>query len=144
MAKQVRELMNKQPIKMSGRTTVMEAARQMRDADVGAVLVTEDLSDGTRLAGIVTDRDITVRAIGHGLDPSTTVLRDICTSTTTTLGPDDDIERAIAIMRDKAIRRIPVVDDTNRAVGILSLGDLAREREPRSVLGQISAARPTR
>jgi CBS domain-containing protein len=90
----------------------------------------------------VTDRDITVRLVAQGRDPNTTQLADICSSELTTLSPDDDIERAIRVMSEKAIRRVPVVDSRNEAVGIVSLGDLALERDPRSVLGRISSAPP--
>ena len=138
MAKQVRDVMNKKPIKLDHTTPVVEAARQMRAASVGAVLV----SDGGKLAGIVTDRDIAVRVVAQGRDPSTTRLADICSSGLTTLAPDDDIDRAIDVMRAKAVRRLPVVDSANQPVGILSLGDLALERDPQSVLGRISAAPP--
>jgi CBS domain-containing protein len=145
MTKRVQELMNKQPIKLSGLTTVIEAARRMREANVGAILVTDDVTNGGgALKGIVTDRDITIRAVAQGRDPSTTPIRDVCSSTATTLSPDDDIDLAIAVMRQKAIRRIPVVDSNQKVVGIVSLGDLACERDPRSVLGQISAASPNR
>jgi CBS domain-containing protein len=138
MARQVRELMNKKLIKLGRSTPVSEAARQMRAANVGAVIVAED----GRLAGIVTDRDITVRAVAQGRDPNTTQLADICSCDLTTLSPEDDVDKAVEIMRQKAIRRIPVVDSRNEPVGILSLGDLALERDPRSVLGHISAAPP--
>jgi CBS domain-containing protein len=139
MAKQVRELMSKQPIKLPSTAPVIEAARQMKAADVGAVIVEKD----SKPCGIVTDRDITVRAVAGGKNPSTTPLSDVCSKDLTTLSPDDDIDRAIQIMRQKAIRRVLVVDSQNHAVGILSLGDLAIERDSKSVLGQISAAPPS-
>jgi CBS domain-containing protein len=138
MAKRVADLMNKNLIKLESSTPVIEAARRMRSANVGAVIVARD----GKLAGIVTDRDITVRAVAQERDPRTTTLGDICSGGLTTLRPDEDIDRAIEVMRSKAVRRVPVVDENNRAVGILSLGDLALERDPRSVLGQISAAAP--
>jgi CBS domain-containing protein len=138
MAKQVRDVMNKKPIKLNRSTAVIEAARQMRAAGVGAVLIADD----GKLTGIVTDRDITIRAVAQGRDPATTPLADICSSELTTLSPDDDIDRAIEIMRAKAVRRLPVVEAGNQPVGIVSLGDLALERDPRSVLGHISAAAP--
>ena len=112
----------------------------MYDANVGAVIV----SDDGKIAGIVTDRDITVRVVAQGRDPSATSLAQICSSNVATLSPDDDIDRAVQVMRDHAIRRVPVVDSQNVTVGILSLGDLALERDPRSALGQISAAPPNR
>jgi CBS domain-containing protein len=140
MAKLVRDIMRKQPIRLQGSTPVIEAARQMRDANVGAVIVADD----EKITGIITDRDITVRSVAHGQDPRTTPLAAICSRDVTTLSPDDDLDRAVQVMREKAIRRVPVVDAQNVAVGILSLGDLALEREPRSALGQISGAAPNR
>jgi CBS domain-containing protein len=138
MAKQVKQVMNPKPIKLDGSKPIIEAARQMRAANVGAVIIADD----GKICGIVTDRDITVRAVAQGRDPSTTHLAEICSGALTTLSPEDDIDRAIQIMREKAVRRLPVVDARNEIVGIVSLGDLALERDPRSVLGQISAAAP--
>jgi CBS domain-containing protein len=138
MAKHVREVMNTKPIKLDGSKPIIEAARQMRAANVGAVVVADD----GKLTGIITDRDITIRAVAQGRDPTTTHLAEICSGQLTTLSADDDIDRAIQIMREKAVRRLPVVDSSNELVGIVSLGDLALERDPRSVLGQISAAPP--
>ena len=110
----------------------------MRDDNVGAVIV----EDAGKICGIVTDRDIAVRAVAQERDPRTTPLSEICSKALTTLSPDDDVDRAVQMMREKAIRRVPVVDARKQAVGILSLGDLAVERDARSVLGQISAAPP--
>ena len=138
MAKKVRDLMTSQPIKLAGSSPISDAARLMRDKNVGVVIV----EDNGRICGIVTDRDVTVRAIAEGRDPRTTSLGDICSKQLVTVSPDDDIDRAIQVMRDKAIRRVLVMDSRSQAVGILSLGDLARDRDSRSVLGQISAAPP--
>jgi CBS domain-containing protein len=140
MAKLVRDIMKTQPIRLQGSTPVIEAARQMFDANVGAVIVADD----GKIAGIVTDRDITMRVVAQGRDPSTTSLAQICSCNVATLSPDDEIDRAVQVMRDNAIRRVPVVNSRNEAVGIVSLGDLALERDPRSALGQISAAPPNR
>jgi CBS domain-containing protein len=138
MAKQVRDLMNQKPIKVPSSSSLIDAARKMREADVGAIVVEDD----GKICGLITDRDIAIRAVAQGRDPNTTRVVDICSKELTTLSPNDDLERAIDMMRKKAIRRVPVVDASNQAVGILSLGDLAMERDPRSVLGQISAAPP--
>lgn len=138
MAKRVSDLMNK-PIMLPSTASVAAAAREMREANIGTVIV-EDENGGY---GIVTDRDIAVRAVADGRDPITTPLSDVCSVELTTLSPDDGIERAMRIMREKAIRRLLVVDDYSRAVGVISLGDLAIERDSASVLGQISAAPPT-
>ena len=138
MAKQVRDLMNQKPIKVPRSSSLIDAARKMREAGVGAIVVEDD----GKICGLITDRDIAIRAVAQGRDPNTTRVVDICSTELTTLSPNDDLDRAIDMMRKKAIRRVPVVDASNQAVGILSLGDLAMERDPRSVLGQISAAPP--
>jgi CBS domain-containing protein len=91
------------------------------------------------LCGIVTDRDIVVRCVAEGGDCDEMTLASICSPHLATLSPNDQIGNAIELMRKKAIRRIPVVED-GKAVGILSLGDLALERDPKSALGGISAA----
>jgi signal-transduction protein with cAMP-binding, CBS, and nucleotidyltransferase domain len=116
---------------------VSDAARAMRDGNIGDVLVTE----GGQLVGIMTDRDLVVRVLAEGLDPSRTPLGTVCSRELTTVSPGDAIETAVARMRDSAIRRLPVVED-GRLVGILALGDLAVEREPESVLGTSAPLRP--
>jgi signal-transduction protein with cAMP-binding, CBS, and nucleotidyltransferase domain len=139
MAKKVRDVMSEQPITLSNSTPIIEAARRMRAANVGAVIIEES----GRTVGIVTDRDITIRAVADGRDPARTAVSEIASKDLTTLSPDDDIDRAVQVMREKAIRRVLVVDPRSQAaVGILSLGDLALEKDARSVLGQISAAPP--
>jgi CBS domain-containing protein len=107
----------------------------MRDGDIGDVIV----QDGQELRGIVTDRDIVVRAVAEDQAPSEVTVGEICSVDLVTLGPDDPIDRATHLMRDNAIRRLPVIED-GRAVGVVSLGDLAIERDARSVLAEISMA----
>ena len=137
MAQQIRELMTPNPVSLPGTASVCEAARTMRDADIGDVIVIEK----NQICGIVTDRDIVVRTLAEGRDPATTTLADICSHALTTVSPADSIEHAVQLMRSKAIRRLPVVEG-EQAVGIVSLGDLAVERDPGSALGDISAAPP--
>jgi CBS domain-containing protein len=119
--------------------SVRDAARAMREANIGDVLVVEN----GNLRGIVTDRDMVIRALAEGRDPSTTTLGDICSQELTTVSPTDSVDHTIQMMRQKALRRIPVVDD-DHPVGIVSLGDLAQQRDPHSALGEISAAPPNR
>jgi CBS domain-containing protein len=138
MAKKVRDLMSKDPIKVPTTAPIAEAARSMRTANVGAIVVEEN----GRPVGIVTDRDIAVRAVADGRDLERTTSSEICSKVLITVSPDDDLDRAIQVMRDRAIRRVVVMDPKNQVVGILSLGDLAMERDAKSVLGQISAAPP--
>jgi len=133
----VKELMTPDPIVLETTETIHAAAQRMRDADVGAVLV----EAGGTLRGIVTDRDVVVRAVADALDPQEVTVGQALSGELVAVGPDDTIADAIGVMRERAVRRVPVVDD-GVAVGILSLGDLAQRRDPESVLGDISAAPP--
>jgi CBS domain-containing protein len=137
MVQAVGDIMTKAPISLSVEATVRDAARFMRELNVGAIVVHRD----GEVCGIVTDRDIVVRCLARDGNCDETPLRDICSLELVALHPDDDVDHAVRLMRDKAIRRIPVVKN-GRAVGILSLGDLALERDPFSALGAISAASP--
>jgi CBS domain-containing protein len=137
MAQQIRELMTPNPIMLPGTASVHEAARAMRDAQIGDVIVIEH----DQVCGIVTDRDIVVRTVAETRDPATTPLADICSHNLLTVTPTDSVEEAVRLMRTHAVRRLPVVDG-GRAVGIVSLGDLAVERDPGSALGEISGAPP--
>lgn len=137
MGQTVSDIMTTDLVALSAEHSVRDAARRMREANVGAIVVQKH----GNLFGIVTDRDIVVRCLAHGGDCDETPLSEICSPDVTTLRPDDEVDRAVTIMRDKAIRRIPVVKN-GKAVGILSLGDLALERDPFSALGAISKALP--
>ncbi len=139
MAANIREVMTPNPITLPATSSAIEAARAMRDSDIGDVVVL----DGQKICGIVTDRDIVVRAVAEGLDPASTPLKEICSRELTTLSPQDSVDEAVRLMRDKAIRRLPVVEN-KRPVGIVSIGDLALKRDPGSALGNISAAPPNR
>lgn len=138
MAQTVQEIMTRDPRTLKATASVREAAQTMKEADVGPVIV---LDDDDQVCGIVTDRDITVRVVAEGMDPGSTVVDRICSHDMTTLSPGDDAEQAARMMREKAIRRMPVVDN-GRPVGIVSIGDLAIERDPDSALGDISSQRP--
>ncbi|SCG37904.1 CBS domain-containing protein [Micromonospora echinaurantiaca] len=124
-------------VTMDGNDTLTAAAQEMRDSAIGDVVVT----DGDDVVGIVTDRDITVRAVAENLDPNTTALNRITSKDVITVSQYDDAVAAADLMRTYAVRRLPVVDD-GRLVGLVSMGDLAVEREPQSVLADISADDP--
>jgi signal-transduction protein with cAMP-binding, CBS, and nucleotidyltransferase domain len=130
-----RDVMTPNPVNVPAEATLTEAARLMRDEDIGDVLVTRD---GV-LLGIVTDRDMVVRAIADGMDPHTTPIEHCSSSDLMVVDADDQVSDVIAVVRDRAIRRLPVTED-GRLVGIISLGDLARHRDPESALADISAA----
>jgi CBS domain-containing protein len=139
MAQSIRDVMTANPISLPAASSVADAARAMRDTNIGDIIVLDD----SRICGIVTDRDIVVRAVAEGRDIATTRLGDICSQELATLSPSDSVEDAVHFMREKAIRRLPVVEG-DKPVGIVSLGDLAVERDPHSALGHISAAPPNR
>ena len=138
MAQSIREVMTPDPRTVSADATVEEAAREMRDGDVGPVIVTRN---GGEICGIVTDRDIAVRAVAEGRDPTSTKVGEIATESVTTLTPEQSIEDAERLMREHDVRRLPVVQD-GRPAGIVSLGDLAIERDSDSALADISQAPP--
>jgi CBS domain-containing protein len=133
----IRDVMTPEPVTVTTTTSLEHAARHMRDAGIGNVIVLE----GELITGILTDRDIVVRAVAEGWDPSRTPVGDVASRELTTITPDETIDAAVALMRDRSIRRLPVVE-SGRPVGIVSLGDLALERDPDSCLGEISAAPP--
>lgn len=133
--KLLRDLMSETPVTLDKSSTVAQAARRMKDSHVGNVLVVDD----AKLFGIVTDRDIVVRCTAEGKDPSSLKLADICSKDLMTVSPDQKVDEAISMMKARAIRRLPVVDD-EKPIGIVSIGDLAMERDRESVLGEISAA----
>jgi CBS domain-containing protein len=124
-------------VTMDGTDTLTAAAQEMRDSAIGDVIVT----NGDRVVGIVTDRDITVRGVAEGLDPTTATLNEILTQDVVTVSQYDDAVAAADLMRTYGVRRLPVVED-GRLIGLVSLGDLAVEREPQSVLADISADEP--
>jgi CBS domain-containing protein len=137
MARTVEQIMTRDPRTVSATDSIVDAARVMNESDIGDVIVV----DGEQIQCIVTDRDIVVRAIAEGRDPQSTSVSDVCTPSLETIEPDASVDDALRKMREADIRRLPVVQD-GRPVGIVSLGDLAVEREPDSTLADISAASP--
>ena len=135
MAKTIRDLMTPNPTSLSKTASVLDAARAMRDANIGNVIVL----DQDKVCGIVTDRDVVIRAVAEGRDMANTRLQDICSQELTTVSPDNAVDDAVRLMRDKAIRRLPVVEH-GKPVGVVSIGDLALEKDPDSALGEISGA----
>ena len=135
MAQTVRDVMTENLVTLPGSAPLADAARRMREADIGDVIV---MADGD-MCGVVTDRDIVVRGIAEGKDPQSATLDEICSHDVVTIGPDDSIDQAVQLMRQRAIRRLPVVEG-GRPVGMVSIGDLAIERDETSPLADISAA----
>ncbi len=136
----VGEIMTRNPVTLPKSASVREAAQVMRDRSIGDVLVVED-RESQQIAGIVTDRDIVVRAVAEGHDPDTVSLADVQSAVLVTVTEDTPIQKATDLMVKRSVRRLPVVRD-KRPVGVVAMGDVAVERDPGSALGQISAAEP--
>ncbi|MDX3228808.1 CBS domain-containing protein [Streptomyces sp. ME19-01-6] len=137
MAQQVKDVMTPTVTTVRPDASLVEAAQLMRAQDIGDVIVA---TDGDVL-GVLTDRDITVRAVADAADPLTVSCQAVCTLGPITVGPEEDVREAAALMRRHAVRRLPVVAD-GRPLGMVSLGDLAQERDPGSALADISRAAP--
>jgi len=118
----VSEIMTTPIEEMIDKDTVISAARKMKDLNVGALPVK---TDENRLHGIVTDRDIVVRALAEGKDPEATRISEIMTKGIISCTQDETPEEAAAIMADAKVRRLVVVDNEDKVLGILSLGDVA-------------------
>src|SRR3982074_3257522 len=139
MAQMIREVMSSRPVTVEDSATVFDAARAMRDEDIGVVIVVNHGS----IRGVLTDRDVVVRAGAEGRDPKSIKVGEIVSEDVATVTPDEPVDKVISLMRQKAIRRVPVVDG-GRPVGVVSIGDLAVERDSKSALADISAAEPNR
>ena len=123
MAKTVKELMSSTPRTVSADQTIVDAARAMRDENVGLVPVV----DGERLTGIVTDRDIAMRVVAEGKDPESTKVTEIASTDLVTVDPQQDLDEALRLMAQHQVRRLPVVEEDGRLVGIVAQADVARE-----------------
>jgi CBS domain-containing protein len=137
MASKIRDLMTPAPVCMAPAESVSAAAKAMKEHGIGTILV---LDDG-QLRGLVTDRDIAVRVLAENRDPASTRVGDIGSTDLVTLSPDDDVDQAVRLVRERAVRRIPVAEN-GRPVGVVSIGDLALDRDERSALADVSAAPP--
>ena len=124
-----RDIMTADPIAVTPDDTVARAAEIMRDTDVGLVPVVDDL-DGRRLRGVITDRDIAIRHVAGGHTDDCRVASHMSTGIAT-VAPDDDVNAVMARMRLGQVRRIPVVGDGERLIGIIAQADLATELGPR-------------
>lgn len=137
MAQKVREVMTVDPIALQAGASIQEAASQMREQGIGSVPVVDD----GRILGMITDRDIVIRTLADGRDPVSMTVGEICSDDLVFVTPEEDADRAVELMRMRAVRRIPVVEGT-ALVGVLSIGDMALERDETSALADISSAPP--
>jgi len=122
MAESIRDLMTKNPRSLEGGSTVMEAARLMRDEDAGLIPVVE----GEKLVGTVTDRDIAIRVVAEGKSPESITVGEIASRELVTIDPQQDLDEALRLMARHQIRRLPVVEEDGKLVGIVAQADIAR------------------
>jgi CBS domain-containing protein len=139
MAQHIDEIMTADPITVTPQTPIAEVARLMRDEDFGEVLVSEE----DHLRGVVTDRDLVVRAMAEARDPDSTSAQDVCSADMVTCSLDAEVDEAVRLMREHSVRRLPIMDG-DQLVGTVSMGDIALERDPGSALSDVSAAEPNR
>ena len=134
----IQDLMTPDLKALEATASVRAAAELMRERDIGDVVVLEN----NRLCGIVTDRDIVVRVLADGGDPAMVTVGEICSRELTTVPPTASIDDVVRLIRQKAIRRLPVVEEDGEVVGIASIGDIAVARDRESALADVSAAPP--
>jgi len=128
---QVREVMTSNPESCSPQASVVDAAKVMAKEDVGPIPVV----DSGRLAGILTDRDIVVRVVAEGRDPQSTSVGDVASAELATVSPDEDLDRALHLLTEQQVRRLPVVEGET-LVGVVSQADIARQGDDRTT-GQV-------
>ncbi|HKH44991.1 MAG TPA: CBS domain-containing protein [Thermoanaerobaculia bacterium] len=128
MAMKANELMTKNPSCVTPQTTAQEAASLMEREDVGSLPVVES-RESMRLVGIVTDRDLALRVLARGESGSTPVSNAMSSGNLASIRPEDDLDKVERLMSEHQVRRIPVVDDSKRVVGMIAQADLAREQK---------------
>jgi CBS domain-containing protein len=123
MPQSIRDLMTANPCSIDADQTVAHAAKMMRDEDVGLAPIVE----GDKLIGTVTDRDIAIRVVAEGKDPQQTTVREIASTNIVTIDPQQDLDEALRLMAKHQVRRLPVVEEDGRLVGVVAQADVARE-----------------
>jgi CBS domain-containing protein len=139
MGKSIHEVMTQNPCAIDADQPVSYAAKMMRDEDVGLAPVVE----GDRLIGTLTDRDITVRVVAEGNDPQTVKVREVASTDVVTIDPQQDLDEALTLMARHQVRRLPVVEEDGRLVGVIAQADVADEAKAKKVgelVGEISRA----
>ena len=123
MGQRIRDIMTSNPSTVEPDKTVVDAARIMKQEDAGVVPVTEN----GRLTGMVTDRDIAIRVVAEGRDPQSTPVREVASKDLVTVDPQQDLDEALRLMAQHQVRRLPVVEEDGRLVGIVAQADVARK-----------------
>ena len=123
MGQRIREIMTSNPSTVEPDKTIVDAARIMKQEDAGVVPVTEN----GRLTGMVTDRDIAIRVVAEGKDPQSTTVQEVASKNLVTLDPEQELDEALRLMAQHRVRRLPVVEEDGRLVGIVAQADVARK-----------------
>jgi len=137
VGKDIREVMTTSPRTIEADKPVADAAKLMRDEDVGLAPFVE----GDRLVGTLTDRDIAIRVVAEGKDPASTPVQEVASTDVVTVNPEQDLDEALRLMAQHQVRRIPVVEQEGRLVGVVAQADVARladERQTGELVGEIS------
>jgi CBS domain-containing protein len=127
MGKGIREVMTSNPCAIDADKPVAYAAKMMRDEDVGLAPIVE----GDRLVGTLTDRDIAIRVVAEGRDPESTLVREVASTDLVTIDPQQDLDEALRLMAEHQVRRLPVVEEDGRLVGVVAQADIARQADDR-------------
>ena len=130
------EIMTKDPEYCLPSDPVVKAAQLMKSEDVGPIPIVDD-KDGKKLAGIVTDRDLAIKVVAEARDPKTTPIKQVMTDDVVTCKENDDVEKALKLMQDHQVRRIPVVDNGDHLLGIIAQADVANRLGSSRTTGKI-------
>jgi CBS domain-containing protein len=123
MGQSIKDVMTSDPRTVDADQPVAYAAKMMRDEDVGLAPVVE----GDKLIGMLTDRDIAIRVVAEGKDPNQVTVREVASNQVVTIDPQQDLSEALRIMAKHQVRRLPVVEEDGRLVGVVAQADVARE-----------------
>ena len=137
MGKSIKDAMTSNPCSIDADKPVSYAAKMMRDEDVGLAPIVE----GDRLIGTLTDRDIATRVVAEGRDPESTSVREVASKDLVTIEPDAGLDQALSLMAQHQVRRLPVVEQGGRLVGVVAQADVAEHAEPSEtgrMVGEIS------
>ena len=126
MGKTIKDTMTSNPCSIDADKPVSYAAKMMRDEDVGLAPIVE----GDRLVGTLTDRDIATRVVAEGRDPESTTVREVASSDVVTVNPQQGLGEALQLMAQHQVRRLPVVEEDGRLVGVVAQADVAEPAEP--------------
>ena len=132
MGNSIKDVMTSNPCSIDADKSVAYAAKMMRDEDVGLAPIVED----DKLIGILTDRDIAIRVVAEGRDPGQVKVRDVASKQVVTIDPQQDLDEALRIMAKHQVRRLPVVEEDGRLVGVVAQADVAREGDDKET-GQL-------